>query len=151
MVEVDVRVKAALLRPNAVVPTYATDGSSGMDLGACMDEPVTLGPGDRYAFPTGLALAIPPGYEGQVRPRSGLAKKHGIGMVNAPGTLDRDYRGEAHVLLINLSRWPYTVQPGDRIAQLIIAPVANATIDVVTREELGETARGDGGFGSSGR
>lgn len=147
------KLKVALLRHTAQVPAYATPGSVGMDLTfSTLFGPVTLQPGERYAFPTGIAIAIPPGYEGQVRPRSGLAKKHGIGMVNAPGTIDGDFRGEVHALLINLGNEPYTFEPGDRIAQLVIAPVAEVECDVVSSvDELGETERGDGGFGSSGR
>lgn len=149
---IDPSVKIALVRNGAKVPTYATEGAAGMDLAACISGPVTLGPGERFAFPTGIALAIPPGYEGQVRPRSGLARMYGIMMVNAPGTVDGDFRGEVHAVLVNIGDEPYTFQPGDRIAQLVIAPVANAVIDVVSSvKDLGETERGGRGFGSSGR
>lgn len=148
---VETEVKIALVRSSAKIPTYATEGSAGMDLSACISGPVTLGPGERFAFPTGIALAIPPGYEGQVRPRSGLARKHGIMMVNAPGTVDDDFRGEVHALLANIGDEPYTFQPGDRIAQLIIAPVVSAVLNVVLSvEDLGSTERGAGGFGSTG-
>ena len=119
-----------------------------MDLRALLPEPLTLEPGQRALVPTGLRLAIPPGYEGQVRPRSGLAAKYGISMVNAPGTIDSDYRGEVKVLLINLGQEPVTLHNGDRIAQLVIAPIARA--QVVKVSELPDTDRGEGGFGSTG-
>ena len=123
-----------------------------MDLQAALDGPLTLAPGDRVAVPTGIAIALPPGHEGQVRPRSGLARKHGIGMVNAPGTIDEDYRGEVQVLLVNLGREPYTIQPGDRVAQLVVAAVARVRPELVQSiDELGATQRGGGGFGSTGR
>jgi dUTP pyrophosphatase len=122
-----------------------------MDLVAALpeDAPVTLAPRERIAVPTGLELAIPPGYEGQVRPRSGLAFKHGLTVVNAPGTIDSDYRGEVKVLLINLGADPVEIARGERIAQLVIAPVTVA--DLITVEKLDETTRGIGGFGSTGR
>ena len=119
-----------------------------MDLRAALTEPVTLLPGERQAVATGLAMALPPGYEAQVRPRSGLARKAGISMVNSPGTIDADYRGEIMVLLINLGQEPFTVNRGDRIAQLVVAPVARVTWDEV--ESLEETERGSGGFGHTG-
>jgi dUTP pyrophosphatase len=130
------------------LPRYQTGGSAGMDLSAAIAEPVTLLPGKRHAIPTGLALAIPIGLEGQVRPRSGLALKHGITVVNAPGTVDSDYRGEIAVVLINLGHEPYTVTPLQRIAQLVIARVEQANIELV--DELDVTARGAGGYGSTG-
>ena len=129
-------------------PTYATSGSAGADLRACVDRPVVIAPGERSAVPTGVWLEIPPGYEGQVRPRSGLAARHGITVLNAPGTIDSDYRGEVRVIMINLSDEPYTVRPGDRIAQLVIASVQQATF---MPAELTESDRGEGGFGSTGR
>jgi dUTP pyrophosphatase len=131
------------------LPAYETPGAAGMDLRAAVAEPVTLAPGERALVTTGLRLEIPPGYEGQVRPRSGLAIRHGITMLNTPGTIDSDYRGLLQVVVINLGQEPFTIQRGDRIAQLIIAPVTQATIEVV--EELGDTERGHGGFGSTGR
>jgi dUTP pyrophosphatase len=133
------------------LPRAQTDGAAGMDLVAALpeDAPVTLAPRERIAVPTGLELAIPPGYEGQVRPRSGLAFKHGLTVVNAPGTIDSDYRGEVKVLLINLGADPVEIARGERIAQLVIAPVTVA--DLITVEKLDETARGIGGFGSTGR
>ena len=136
------------LRPDAVVPAYMTAGAAGLDLAAALDAPVVLAPGARAAIGTGLAMAIPAGYEGQVRPRSGLARSHGVTVVNAPGTIDADYRGEVAVLLVNLGDAAVTIAPGMRIAQLVIAPVVQAAIDVV--DELSATARGAGGFGSTG-
>jgi dUTP pyrophosphatase len=146
-------LKVQLLRVGqSVLPQYETAGAAGMDLQAALDHAITLGPGDRIAVPTGIAIALPHGYEGQVRPRSGLARKHGIGMVNSPGTIDEDYRGEVQVLLVNLGQEPYTVQPGDRIAQLVVAPVTRVHCEVVQSvEALGATERGSGGFGSTGR
>lgn len=137
------------LRPDAIVPRYQTADAAGMDLHAALGEPLTIAPGAVAAVPTGLAMAIPRGHEGQVRPRSGLARKHAITVANAPGTVDSDFRGEVMVLLINLGREPFTIAHGDRVAQLVIAPVVQAELDVV--EELSETVRGAGGFGSTGR
>jgi dUTP pyrophosphatase len=130
------------------LPRYETEASAGMDLRAAIDDEMTLQPGQRGLVTTGLRLAIPAGYEAQVRPRSGLAIKSGITVVNAPGTIDADYRGTVQVGLINLSQQPFTIRRGDRIAQLIIAPVSRAQWQVV--EELDETERGDGGFGHTG-
>lgn len=129
------------------LPRYETDLAAGLDLRA--DEPVALAPGERALVPTGLALEIPPGFEGQVRPRSGLAARHGVGLLNAPGTVDADYRGEVKVILVNHGQAPVRFDRGERIAQLVIAPVARATL--VVAEALGETGRGGGGFGSTGR
>lgn len=129
-------------------PSYATEGAAGLDLVAASEADVTLAPGERAAIPTGLCIAIPPGYEGQVRARSGLALRRGLGMVNAPGTIDSDYRGEVMVLLINWSAEPQTVRRGERIAQLVIAPVARA--ELVECEALDATERGEGGFGHTG-
>ena len=133
--------------PPLPLPTYATDGAAGLDLRA--DEACTLAPGERRVVPTGIAVALPPGHEGQVRPRSGLAARHGIAMLNAPGTIDEDYRGEVGVILVNLGREPFSVGRGDRIAQLVVAPVAR--VEVVEVEEIDATGRGGGGFGSTGR
>jgi len=130
------------------LPHYATEAAAGADLHAAIAAPVTLEPGRRAAIPTGLALAIPSGFEGQVRPRSGLARRHGVTVANAPGTIDADYRGEIEVLLINLGQEPFTIERGDRIAQLVIAPVTR--VSFVTVEAHDETARGTGGFGSTG-
>lgn len=131
------------------LPAYATPGSSGMDLRAAVDAPVTIAPGTTALVPCGIRLAIPPGYEGQVRPRSGLAARHGIGILNAPGTVDSDYRGEVKVILVNLGGEPFRVARGDRIAQLVIAPVATASWEEAP--DLEETSRGEGGFGHTGR
>jgi dUTP pyrophosphatase len=130
------------------LPQYQTPDSAGLDLMAALASSVVLAPGERRLIPTGLALAIPPGFEGQVRPRSGLALRHGVGMVNAPGTIDADYRGEVGVILVNHGAEPFTVEPLARIAQLVIAPVARATVEWA--EGLDLTARGSGGFGSTG-
>lgn len=137
------------LRPDAVVPQYMTENAAGMDLVAAIDEARVLAPGERAAIGTGLAMAIAPGFEGQVRPRSGLAIKQGLTVVNAPGTIDADFRGECMVLLINLGREPVTIESQQRIAQLVIAPVVRAEVEVA--DELPPTARGAGGFGSTGR
>lgn len=136
------------LRPSARVPRYMTAGAAGLDLCADLESPRTLAPGERALVPTGLAIAIPPGYEGQVRPRSGLALRHGLSMVNTPGTIDSDYRGEVAVLLINLGQEPVTITSGDRVAQLVIAPVVQIMIEEV--EVLDDSARGEGGFGHTG-
>ncbi|ANK11974.1 dUTP diphosphatase [Erythrobacter neustonensis] len=128
------------------LPAYATDGAAGMDVVSAED--VTLPPGARHAVATGLAMAIPHGFEIQVRPRSGLALKHGITVPNTPGTIDSDYRGELKVILINLGAEPFAIARGDRIAQLVLAPVVQAAWDEVA--QLDDTARGTGGFGSTG-
>lgn len=130
------------------LPAYATSGAAGMDVVAAVEETLTLLPGDRAAVPTGLAMAIPEGFEVQVRPRSGLAFKHGLTVANAPGTIDADYRGEVKVLLINLGPDPVTIERGMRIAQLVPAVVTRAMLQIV--ENLDETVRGVGGFGSTG-
>jgi dUTP pyrophosphatase len=131
------------------LPCYQTALAAGMDLCAALEDPCELLPGERRVVPTGLALSIPEGYEGQVRPRSGLASRHGIGLVNAPGTIDADYRGEVRVGLINLSSEPYVIHPLDRIAQLVIAPVVQAELELT--DDLDPTERGSGGYGSTGR
>jgi len=131
------------------LPEYQTADSAGMDLRAAISVPITMLPGDRHMVETGLSVALPSGYEGQVRPRSGLAFKHGISIVNAPGTIDADYRGEISVLLINLGREPYTIERGERIAQIVVTPVAQAALIEV--DELPDSARGGGGYGSTGR
>lgn len=130
------------------LPAYETDGAAGMDLRAAVAEPLTLAPGARAAVPTGIRIALPDGYEAQVRPRSGLARKFGIGMVNAPGTVDADYRGEIQVLLINHGDAPFTIARGDRIAQMVVAPVVRVAWSL--QDALDETARGAGGFGHTG-
>lgn len=130
------------------LPAYATDGAAGLDVVAAVTDPVTLGPGQRGIIPTGIAIALPAGYEAQARPRSGLALKHGVTLVNSPGTIDEDYRGEIKMILINHGAEPFVVNRGDRIAQIVIAPVTRAALTEV--DELPETARGAGGFGSTG-
>jgi dUTP pyrophosphatase len=138
------------LEPHAfAAPEYQTEHAAGMDLHAAIEDAVTLEPGEVAAIPTGLRLEIPAGYEGQIRGRSGLAARHAIGVPNAPGTIDADYRGEVKVLLVNWGRAPFAVRRGERIAQLVIAPVARASLQIVT--ELSVTGRGEGGFGHTGR
>ena len=131
------------------VPAYATPLSAGMDLRACLEAPVTLGPLERTLVPTGLYIALPAGYEAQVRPRSGLAAKHGITVLNTPGTIDADYRGEIKVILVNLSNTPVEIVPGERIAQMVVARHERVEWEAV--DTLDETERGAGGFGSTGR
>lgn len=145
--QVTLRIKR--LSPLATLPAYQSAHAAGMDLHAAIDEAIALKPGDIALISCGFAMAVPPGYEAQVRPRSGLASRHGISMPNAPGTIDADYRGEIRVPLINLGRSDFAIEPGMRIAQMIIAPVAHCQIDEV--EALDETLRGAGGFGSTGR
>jgi dUTP pyrophosphatase len=141
-------VKFKRLRLDACVPRYMSELAAGLDLSAALDTHVDLAPGARAAISTGLAVAIPPGFEGQVRPRSGLALRLGLTVANAPGTIDADYRGELKVLLVNLGEEPVRIVPGMRIAQLVIAAVARAQIGEVA--ELDDTERGSGGFGSTG-
>ncbi len=145
------KVRFQRTRPSGdlLAPRYQTEGASGVDLLADIEGELTLKPLERAAVPTGLALEIPRGFEGQVRPRSGLALRHGITCLNSPGTIDADYRGEVKVVLANLSNEPYTVRRGDRIAQLVFAPVTRA--ELVEVESLSPTERGNGGFGSTGR
>jgi dUTP pyrophosphatase len=145
---VAVTVRFQRLRPNAVLPRYMTTGAAGLDLASAVEGPMTLAPGARVGVPTGLAMELPAGYEAQVRPRSGLAIKHGVTVVNAPGTIDADYRGEIVVLLVNLGQEPYTIAPGDRIAQMVVAPVVQVAIE--ESAALSETTRGSGGFGHTG-
>jgi len=145
-------VKVKRLRPGAdplPLPAYQTAQAAGMDLLADLDAPITLRPLERRAVPTGLALEIPEGFEAQIRPRSGLALKHGITCLNTPGTVDADYRGEVQVILANVSNAAFTVNRGDRIAQLVLVPVTRA--ELVEVETLAPSARGEGGFGSTGR
>lgn len=133
---------------NIPLPSYATPLSSGLDLRAAIEQPITVKPLERVLIPTGLILEIPEGYEGQVRPRSGLALKKGITVLNSPGTIDADYRGEVKVILINLGSEEVVIEPGERIAQLVIAPVQR--VEVMEVENLTPTSRGEGGFGSTG-
>lgn len=132
----------------ARIPAYETAGASGADLRARISEAVVIPPLGRARIPTGLIMELPEGYEAQVRPRSGLAARHGLTILNSPGTIDADYRGELEIILINLGEGPFTVNDGDRIAQLVIAPVSRAVL--VETESLSETGRGSGGFGSTG-
>jgi dUTP pyrophosphatase len=141
-------VELLRLRPDAQPPRYMSAAAAGGDLSAAIDEPVVVDPGQRVAIGTGLAMAIQPGYEAQVRPRSGLAWKKGLTVVNAPGTIDADYRGEVKVLLVNLGSESVTIEPGDRIAQIVIAPAIQAHFQVV--DALPGSERGEGGFGSTG-
>ena len=146
------KVKVALTPMEHAVglnlPTYATEQSAGMDLTAALEEAIEIDKGERMLIPTGLAIALPEGYEAQIRPRSGLALKHGVTVLNAPGTIDADYRGEIGVILANLGNEPFTVERGMRIAQMVIAQHAQVSWEVV--ESLEETERGAGGFGSTG-
>ncbi len=146
------RVSVSIRRlPHAeglALPAYQTGQAAGADLTAAVGEDVTLPPGGRMLVPTGIAIGLPEGYEAQVRPRSGLALKQGVTVLNTPGTIDADYRGEIGVILINLGPEPFTIQRGDRIAQMIVAPVVQAEFH---EEDLTETARGAGGFGSTGK
>lgn len=143
-----IEVKFKKLHKQAVIPRYMTEHAAGMDLCTVIESPLSLAPGERTLLPTGLAVEIPPGYEGQVRPRSGLALKQGIGLVNAPGTIDADYRGEIGVIVINHGQDNVVFKPGDRIAQMIIAPVTRAAL--VEAVELNDSQRSSGGFGHTG-
>ena len=145
-----VRVRRVRAHPDPLpLPRYETELAAGLDLRADIDGERVLKPLERLAVPTGLALSLPPGYEGQVRPRSGLALRHGVTLLNAPGTVDADYRGEVQVILVNLSGEPFTLRRGDRVAQLVVAPVSPVALHEV--EVLDETPRGVNGFGSTGR
>jgi dUTP pyrophosphatase len=147
-VTVEVRIRRLAHAEGLPLPAYATDGAAGADLRAAVDTQMDFEPGDRVAVPTGLVLEIPEGYEGQVRPRSGLAIKAGLTVVNAPGTIDSDYRGELKVLLVNLGSEAVSIGRGDRIAQLLVAPVTRASF--IESEDLSVSERGEGGFGSTG-
>jgi len=143
-------LKIPIVRVNekAMLPHYATSQAAGMDLAACLDEPVTLAPFTTALIPTGLAIELPPGYEAQLRPRSGLALKHMISLPNAPATIDADYRGEVKVILVNYGKAPFVVNHGDRIAQMVVARYEHVRLEEVN--VLSETVRGDGGFGHTG-
>ena len=145
---VRVMVKRLEGQEDLALPSYETKGSSGMDLRAAVQEKAVLNPGDIVLIPTGLAVAVPQGFEVQIRPRSGLALNHGIGMVNAPGTIDSDYRGEIRLILINWGQKPFEIKRGDRIAQMVVTRVSRA--ELVETKDLAETSRGSGGFGHSG-
>jgi dUTP pyrophosphatase len=147
---ITVRVRRVRTHPEPLpLPRYETALAAGMDLRADIEGELTLGPLERAAIPTGLAMALPPGFEAQLRPRSGLALRHGLTLLNSPGTVDADYRGEVQVVLVNLSSHPFTVKRGERIAQLVVAPVSR--VSLVEWEVLDSTERGEGGFGSTGR
>ncbi|MDE0796759.1 MAG: dUTP diphosphatase [Alphaproteobacteria bacterium] len=148
MTQVEIAVSRLPHNTDLPLPAYETAQSAGMDLAAAIDAPVTLAPGGRAMVPTGLAIALPAGYEAQVRPRSGLAAKNGVTVLNTPGTVDADYRGEVKVILINLGDDAFEIERGMRIAQMVIAPVTQASFTEV--DTLPETARGTGGFGSTG-
>lgn len=148
-----VEIRCRRVRPETdadiPLPRYMTPHAAGMDVCAAVEAPVVLSPGDIVLIPTGFAMALPEGYEAQIRPRSGLAANHGIGLANSPGTIDADYRGEVKIALINLGRSPYTVNRGDRIAQMIVSPVCRARFAVM--DELDESGRSSGGFGHTGK
>lgn len=144
-----VLLKFLKLDENAIIPSYQTEGAAGMDLCAFIDKPITLKPLERKLIPTGLKMELPKGYEAQVRPRSGMSIKHGITLINCVGTIDEDYRGEICIPAVNLSTEDFTINNGDRIAQMVISPVTKANVKVVT--EISNTERGEGGFGSTGR
>jgi dUTP pyrophosphatase len=142
-------VRITRIRPDAQIPRYMSEGAAGMDLFASVSGDVTIASGERALVGSGVAIALPRGYEAQVRPRSGLAWKHGVTVLNAPGTVDEDYRGEIKVLLINHGQEPFVVKNGERIAQLVVAPVSRVRLD--EHQELDETVRGAGGYGHTGR
>lgn len=142
----DITVKIAISSPGINLPSYKTAAAAGMDLSAAEDG--VIAPGERKLIPTGISMEIPDGFEGQIRPRSGLAINHGIGMLNAPGTIDSDYRGEVKIILFNSSDTPFTYKCGDRIAQIVFSKIYRASLEPV--KELSHTKRGTGGFGSTG-
>lgn len=148
MEKVAIKIRRLKDDEDLLLPSYESQGASGMDLRAFIKESITLGPGNMSLVPTGLAVSIPPGYEAQIRPRSGLAFHHGIGLVNAPGTIDSDYRGEIGIIMINWGAEPFIIRRGDRIAQMVISRVCKADFDVV--EDLDKTFRDNGGFGHTG-
>lgn len=147
------QLRVHVVRPGlAALPRYATEGAAGLDLTAALEQPMVIEPGARALVPTGLAIELPARCEGQVRPRSGLAFKYGVTVLNAPGTIDEDYRGEIQVLLVNLGQEAHVIKPGDRIAQLVVAPVRQVSVvQVEDAEKLAASTRGQGGFGSTGR
>lgn len=145
---IEVRIKRHPKAADLPLPIYMSGGASGMDLPACVDQPVEIPPGERRFIPTGFSISLPPGYEAQIRPRSGLARDYGITLLNAPGTVDSDYRGEICVILANLGDCSFTVRRGDRIAQMVVAKVERAELQLV--EEIDETERNAGGFGHTG-
>ncbi len=144
----EITVEVVTKNPSEAIPEYMSSGAAGLDLRASLESPVTIPPGEVRLVGTGIHLAIPPGYEGQVRPRSGLALKHGIGILNSPGTIDSDYRGEISVIMINFGRDDYVINHDDRIAQIVFSAVPS--VRLVLRPELDDTERGSGGFGHTG-
>ncbi len=148
MKKVEIKVQRLVGNDDLPLPQYMTSGSSGMDLFAAIDEPVTIQPKDFDIIPLGIKIALPEGFEAQIRPRSGLAAKHGIGLLNSPGTIDSDYRGEIKVILFNFSNKPFVINRGDRIAQMVISQVVKATL--LEENQLEDTERGDKGFGHTG-
>jgi len=145
---ITIRIKRSANCSDLALPTKMTEHAAGFDVAAAVTEPVILAPGDIRLIPCGFSMAIPHGYEAQMRPRSGLSSKHGITMINTPGTIDSDYRGEVHVPLINLGKQPFTIERGMRIAQMLILPVP--VVEMIEVQDLDETARGKGGFGHTG-
>lgn len=148
MERVKIKVKRLNNNPDLPLPSYQSDGSSGLDLCAAVVEDLTLQPGDIKLIPTGLSISLPRGYEAQIRARSGLALRNGLGLVNSPGTIDSDYRGEIGLIVINWGKGPFTIKRGDRIAQMVISKVCRATVQEI--DEIDSTHRGEGGFGHSG-
>ena len=142
-------VKVRVVGEERYLPVYQSDLAAGADLFAAVEEPLKLASLERALVPTGIRIELPPGYEAQIRPRSGLAAREGVTLLNTPGTIDADYRGEIKAILVNLSQTPVTISPGMRIAQMVIAPVSRASFEQV--DQLGESVRGEGGFGSTGR
>jgi dUTP pyrophosphatase len=148
MEKIPIKIKRLDHNPDLPLPGYETEGSSGMDIRAAVDAPVILNPGEIKLVPSGFSMSIPHGYEAQIRPRSGLSLRHGIGMVNSPGTIDSDYRGEVSIIMINWGHAPFIINRGDRIAQMVISKVFRA--EMVDVDSLDNTMRGSGGFGHSG-
>jgi dUTP pyrophosphatase len=148
MERIKIKVKRLNNNPDLPLPSYQSVGSSGLDLCAAVVEDITLQPGDIKLIPTGLSISLPRGYEAQIRARSGLALRYGLGLVNSPGTIDSDYRGEVGLIVINWGKGPFTIKRGDRIAQMVISKVYRATVQEI--DEIDSTQRGEGGFGHSG-
>ena len=148
MEQIKIKVKRLNNNPDLPLPSYQSVGSSGLDLCAAVVEDITLQPGDIKLIPTGLSISLPRGYEAQIRARSGLALRYGLGLVNSPGTIDSDYRGEVGLIVINWGKGPFTIKRGDRIAQMVISKVYRATVQEI--DEIDSTQRGEGGFGHSG-
>lgn len=149
MISVQVKIKRVREEADIHLPVYMTPHAAGLDLHAAVDKKVILNPGERALIPTGIAISLPDGYEAQIRPRSGLAIKHGITLVNTPGTIDPDYRGEISIIVINHGSEPFTIKRGERIAQMVVAPFVRAVLEEVA--DLDDTLRGHGGFGHTGR